>query len=143
VIVFDLPPLEPYTLAEPAPVDLPYAELGLNEDTGDIGNQPTILTGVAAILQRIRVRFRFFLGEWFLDQSLGVPYYRDVLVKNPDQLVISTIFRRILLTTPGVKSVPRFVANLDRETRTLSVDFVAVLDNGSKIVAQAEPFRIG
>ena len=143
MIVFDLPPLEPYTLAEPAPVDLPYAELGLDEDSGDIGNQPTILTGAAAVLQRVRVRFRFFLGEWFLDQSLGVPYFRDVLVKNPDHLVISTIFRRVLLTTPGVKSVPQFTATLDRENRQLLADFVALLDDGSKIVAQAEPFRIG
>lgn len=143
MITWQLPPLEPYRLEETPPPELPYVDLALDPATWDVTFPPRWLKGPDAVIQRVKVRFRFFLGEWFLDQRLGVPYYRDVLIKNPDTLLISSIFREVLLTTPGVKSVEYFKADLDRQTRKLSVDFLAHLSDGSTIVAQAQPFIIG
>jgi hypothetical protein len=120
------------------------AELELDRTTNDIKLPPRIIRGAEAVAQRVRVRFRWFLGEWFLDQRQGVPYYRDILVKNPDRILITFIFRQVLLGTPGVKSVANFRADLDRATRTLTVDFeAAVLTDGSILTARAEPFIIG
>jgi len=119
------------------------AELALDPVSGDIAFPPYILTGPLCVIQRIRVRFRFFLGEWFLDQRLGIPYFQDILIKNPDPTLISAIFRQVLLTTPGVLRVDAFTATLDAPTRVLTVNFQATLTDGSTIItAQAEPFII-
>lgn len=122
---------------------LAYAVFALDPATGDLAVPIRILRGKEAVAQTIGVRFRWFSGEWFLDQREGVPYYRDVLVKSPDQILISSIFRAVLRSTPGVKLVKSFRATLDPVTRTLTVDFEAVLDNGSVIRAAQEPFIIG
>jgi hypothetical protein len=122
-------------------LDLLYAELALDPTTGDLAIPARIIRGAEAIAQRLRVRFRFFLGEWFLDRRLGVPYFRDVLKKNPDEILIASILRTVLLSTPGIARVDTLEARLDRPTRTLSVNFVALLEDGSTILrAVDEPF---
>lgn len=80
-------------------------------------------SGSEMVRQTILSRFRYFLGEWFLDLREGVPYYRDVLVKNPDIEVVRSVFRRVLVSTPGVLSVLRFDLSFDFEERTLTFDF--------------------
>ena len=140
MIIWELPELETFTLEEAPSRELPYKELALDPATWDVAFPIAFITGPEAVLQRVKVRFRFFLGEWFLDQRLGIPYYRDILIKNPDILLITTIFRRVLTTTPGVERVGSFKAQLLTAERKLLCDFVAFLSNGSKIIAEAEPF---
>lgn len=87
-------------------------------------------TRVAYIRQKLSVRFRFFLGEWFLDLRQGVPYYRDVFVKNPNLDLIRSLFIRVVRETPGVLDVPTFSLAYDPEQRRLSFDFEALVDGG-------------
>ncbi len=128
------------TGSDNASIGLQIADLALDPVSGDLAFPPRIIRGAEAVAQRIRVRFRWFLGEWFLDQRQGVPYYRDILVKNPDPILISFIFRRVLTSTPGVRSVSKFSAVLDRASRTLTVNFEATLADSSTLIANAEPF---
>jgi hypothetical protein len=114
-----------------------------NPATGNLEFPLRVIRGAEAVAQRIRIRFRWFLGEWFLDTRQGVPYFRDVLIKNPDPILISFIFRQVLLTTPGVKSVAKIQAALDKQTRALQIDFEATLDDGTILAPTAEPFIIG
>lgn len=118
---------------------LAYATLAL-DSLGDLPDQPYIAVGPDAVIQRVRCRFKFWLGEWFLDKRLGVPYREYILVKNPNTVLISFIFRRVLLGTPGVSSVSYFRATIDAPTRTLTADFEALLEDGTVIRATAEPF---
>jgi hypothetical protein len=90
--------------------------------------------GVRYVRQKLSVRFKFFLGEWFLDLREGVPYYRDVFTWNPNLPVIRSLFRRIALTTPGVLSVPRFEIRFTPSDRMLRFDFQAVCSGGDIIV---------
>lgn len=94
----------------------------------------TAATRVLYIRQKIRVRFKFFLGEWFLDLRQGIPYYRDVLVKNPSLPLIRSLFLRVLRRTPGVLEVLRFQLTMDAVTRTLRFDFEARVTDGVVIV---------
>ena len=55
--------------------------------------------GVGYVRQKLSVRFKFFLGEWFLDLREGVPYYRDVFTWNPNLPVIRALFRRVAIKT--------------------------------------------
>jgi hypothetical protein len=112
--------------------------LGLNGD-GDLdlsAGDLVWLTGAPAVRQKVASRFKFFLGEWFLDQRQGVPYYRHIFVKNPVLAVIRLVFRRVLLRTPGIISVPTFDLEFDRATRKLFFRFEAMSEANEPIVVQ-------
>lgn len=114
----------------------------LDPATWDLVVPLRILRGAPAVVQRIRCRFRFWFGEWFLDTRLGVPYRERVLLKNPDTNLISALFRDVLVTTPGVRAVETFRAELDASRRFLSCDFLAYLVDGAQVVSQGEPFVV-
>lgn len=114
---------------------IPVGDLALV--TGDVvvlGDTDT--TRVQYIRQKVASRFKFFIGEWFLDQRKGIPYYRDVFVKNPKVALIRSLFLRILRTTPGVTSVPDFSVRYDFSTRQLFFDFQAVVDGSAQLVVR-------
>jgi hypothetical protein len=126
----------------PSPT-IAFSELAIDPVTGDLAMPPYIVKGADAVVQKMRQRFRMFKGEWFLDLRLGVPYLQSIFIKNPSQVLINTIFTKVLTGTPGVSSVASFNGTLDRATRALVSDFQAVLVDGTSVIAQAEPFIIG
>lgn len=100
------------------------------------------VTGADAVAQRIGIRLRIFYGEWFLDQSEGIPYIESIMVSGPDLTLIESIFRKVVETCPGVARLEAFKMSLDESTRTLTItDFDAVVSDGSRIVSVA-PFRV-
>lgn len=101
----------------------------------DTGGSPFLLDGIQYIRQKLSARFRFFLGEWFLDLRQGVPYYRDVFVANPNLIAIRALYRRIVIRTPGVLALRRFAILYDPAARTLRCDFEALCDGGVVVVA--------
>lgn len=98
-------------------------------------------TLVQFVTQRLRQRLRFFLGEWFLDQRLGVPYFQRVFVSNPDIPLLTSVFRRVIIRTTGVASVEKLALRFDRSARTLFVSFEAkLIGDPAKVVFSDEPF---
>ena len=93
-----------------------------------------LIEGPAAIRQKLASRFKFFFKEWFLDERQGVPYYRDVFVKEPNLDVIRSLFRRIAEECPGVLSLVRFKIIYDEEARSLAYDFSAKVAGGDLVV---------
>lgn len=90
-----------------------------------------IVEGADEIAQKLFTRLQFFLGEWFLDRRQGIPYYEKILIKNPDLVIIQSIFREAILETPGVTSLLDVIqTDLESATRKLSVRFAAQLDSG-------------
>jgi hypothetical protein len=89
--------------------------------------------------QKIAVRFKFFLGEWFRNQLEGVPMYRDVFVKNPNLTLIRQIFYEVLTEhIPGIVAVPRFELAFDARARELAFDFEAYDDNDQPLVVKPD-----
>jgi hypothetical protein len=91
------------------------------------------LTGPEYAAQKIRQRFKLFLGEWFLDQSLGVPWFTEVFVKNPNLDLIRALFRAELLKGPGIIGVSSIESSFVPATRTLSLAYVAIYETGAKL----------
>lgn len=83
--------------------------------------------------QDIMTRLRFFLGEWFLDTREGVPYFEEILKKNPNLPLIKRIFRQAVEGSPYISSVQDLQLVFERSTRTLSISFVAILEDGGII----------
>lgn len=92
-------------------------------------SQVQFVTGQDEISQILEVRLKTILGEWFLDLSLGVPYFSKILKKNPiDSEVESAIITEIS-RSPGVLSVESLEMELSPE-RELSVTSRIVTTEG-------------
>lgn len=122
--------------------DSGFKDLALDISTWDLELPPRLITGADMIAQRIGIRFKFWLGEWFLDTREGVPYIEQVLVANPDLSLIRALFRRVITSTPGVKRVESLDLSFDRAARTLVVgSFRATLIDGSTLALES-PFIV-
>lgn len=94
-----------------------------------------------AVMQDIRSRLRMFKGEWFLDQSEGVPYFEDVLVKSPDLEIIKSIFRQVILGAKYVSAIEDLSVSLS--DRTIQVDFSVTINSGLVLSSRDfEPFTV-
>ena len=86
-----------------------------------------------AIGQHLAQRLKTFSGEWFLDLRVGVPYFSQVLVKNPDPVVLDSVFKSEIIQTPGIVELRSFDLALDAAVRQLKLGFKAVSDAGTII----------
>lgn len=86
--------------------------------------------GANNILQNILQRMSFFLGEWFLDNTQGLPWFQQILVKGPDQSKIDAIFQNAIMGTPGVTQLLSYTFTPNTTARTLNVTFVAMTTSG-------------
>lgn len=93
--------------------------------------------------QKLTNRFQFFLGEWFLDTRLGVPYYQNVFVKNPDLNLIGQLFQRVITQTPNVASLTTAALNFINSSRELTAQFVVKTLTGAIIEGgPGQPFIV-
>lgn len=109
-------------------------DLKLDSVTGDlvIENGDLVLVADAdALTQTIRTELQLFQGEWFLDESAGMPYYQSILVKNPSLSAVREIFRKKILSIPGVNALLSIALQFDGATRALSVSFRVDSDFGA------------
>lgn len=107
------------------------------DDDGDMAlssaGLPFFIGSIDETIQRLAVRFKFFLAEWYRDTLLGVPYYEHVLIKNPNLTLIRSLWRQLILDTPGVVRLNRLTESYDKTTRTLRPVFEAVHEDGEVI----------
>jgi hypothetical protein len=113
--------------------DIKLDYVGQTGDLDTTGHRLNLTTGVDAIEQNLRIRLRFVYESWFLDRRLGIPYWDTVLIKNPNMLLVTNIFRTAIDETTGIAGVDRLDADLDRSTRQLSISFSARTDTGEVI----------
>jgi hypothetical protein len=122
----------------------PAGNLLLDDTTWDLvlerGNL-VISSGYDATRQACYQRLRFFAGEWWADENVGLPYWQRILgKKQPDTAAIREVFRAAILASPGIASVTSI--NLRwTDTREMTLDFVAVMDSGALLVTDG--FAIG
>ena len=86
--------------------------------------------GTNNILQDILQRLRLFQGEWFLDNSIGIPWFQQIFVKNPDVSKIEAIFIDAILSTNGVDSLIEFSLTPNYPNRSFALSFSANTTSG-------------
>lgn len=92
--------------------------------------KPVILTGIDAIKQKVKLRLRFFLGEWFLNTAEGVAWRQNILIKNPNITVVNTLIKKAILGTEGIDGLLSFELITNNSTRTLTINFKAQTNYG-------------
>ena len=85
---------------------------------------------------RLRENLSLFLGEWFLDQRQGLPYFRVIIGQRYDPAAIDSMYRRAALASPGVASVEALQTQFNRRSRVLAIPVFKIrLKDGSLITA--------
>lgn len=87
-------------------------------------------TDMDNIYQNIKQNLRIFKGEWFLDRTLGLPYFESILIKNPNSALVATLYKNKILETKGVTKLNAFSMEFDSASRQLSVTFEATITTG-------------
>lgn len=89
------------------------------------GSLATVEEG-AEVVQHVRSRLLFYLEEWFLDTTAGVPYFQDIFKKPANLANIESIFKTTILRTPGVERLTDFSMDYQGGSdRNLTVSFSA------------------
>ena len=95
-------------------------------ESGDLA----LVSGRGSVAQHVRIRLRFFLGEWFLDESRGVPFMQRIFVKAPRPGLVQSILRKTIEGTPGVRAVTELAVTIDPRTRKARATWRATTDLG-------------
>lgn len=82
-------------------------------------------SGAQAVKQGIECRVRMFLGEYWMDQSVGVPWIQSVLIRNPNVLLVKSEIAKAIVATPDVSSAVSTAFSQDTAARTASATFEA------------------
>lgn len=104
------------------------------DDNNDLvieNNNLLLIDGADLVKQILKERLQTFLGEWFLDTDLGVPYFQDILKKGVNLKTISNVFKNEILGTPGVIELEKFNLDFTEGNRRLSLDFSVRTEDGS------------
>lgn len=116
----------------------------LDESTWDlelVNGNLVVSSGDDAVRQAIYFRLRFFKGEFFADESIGLLNFADMLgKKQPNLTAIREAFRAEILATPGVASVDSIDLRHD-SGRSYSLSFVCTQDDGTKLLTDS--FQLG
>jgi len=63
------------------------------------------IAGEKAVLQGIKCRVQMFEGECFLDESVGLPWLTQILVKGANTTAVRAILTSAIAATPDVTAV--------------------------------------
>jgi hypothetical protein len=101
---------------------------------------PMLSSGTDEIDQRLVRTLRLFRGELLFDETLGVPWYQQILaIKGIDLSVVEQALRAEILRQPDVLGFKSFSVALDMTARTLTISFVAQTTDGSVTVEEVLP----
>lgn len=91
-------------------------DLLINPDTWDLvfvnGACPVVNERVDVVVQRLGVRLRTFLEEWFINTTYGIPYLQRLLGKKVPKEVVDQIMQENILAEEGVAEIISFNSTL-------------------------------
>jgi hypothetical protein len=81
--------------------------------------------------QKIRHTISIFLGEWFMDRTIGIPYIPgEDVEKNMHRRMIETALQVRIGEVEGVERFLSYSTSLDKAARILTVEFTVQIDTG-------------
>lgn len=102
-------------------------DLKLNTATHDIElsdlNDLQIISDIERVKQQIKIRLLTFLGEWFLDTRVGIPWLENILAKNPNESYIKSLIYDQIIGVKGVKEIINIDISTNKIDRTMKINF--------------------
>ncbi len=113
-------------------------DLLLDYDAHDLlieGGDFKVTTSEAdSLKQRLIVKLYTYLGEFYLDTTIGIPYYQRIFKKGTAKATIDSIFLQAILSEPEVIQVESFESSVDRASRIYSLSFRVRSSNESESI---------
>lgn len=81
-----------------------------------------------SVAQKIRIRLLWFEGEWRWNTELGLPYFTNLLIKNPDTDYFESVVRETIFDVDEVTDVKNVQITYDSKTRDAVIKYVALTD---------------
>ena len=105
----------------------------LLDNNGDIYiNEESDIELTDSVLQAVRIRLKWFLGECSLyDEEVGTDYYGVILVKNPDKTLAATEIRSQIMLVDEVTDVLSVDITVDSLTRKGKISYIFKTDTGT------------
>lgn len=105
------------------------------DDKGNIdfsnSGRRTLLTGIDGLAQRHKNRLSVYRGEWFKDESLGVPWVQSFLsASNKKTSVLRSLILKELKSIPETGTISELTLITDSPTRALTINYTAKCDFG-------------
>lgn len=107
-------------------------DIALDPATGDLllsDFDLSLIADISQVAQNLSIRLRFFLGEWFLDTTAGIPYYQYILIKAPNQIQVESFIKEEISNTTGVTQITAFSSSFISDSRSYNVNFQVIALN--------------
>ena len=88
--------------------------------------------------QKIGNKLRTFLGEWFLDRDLGIPFYDRILIKQADLNDVNNLFLMAIKSVEEVEEVISFETDFNGSTREYTINFTVKITTGETVEGSVE-----
>lgn len=104
--------------------------LAIDPDTNDLFLTATgelaIVEGAEACGQHARQRLMTFQGEWFLDNTAGVPWLSEIMGKQYNPELAEAVVKNEILDTDGVTDISSFSVSFNNEVRNLIIKQIEI-----------------
>lgn len=97
------------------------------------GEAPVTRSQQDIVAQRLKITLQTFLGEWFLDLDVGLPYFQQILTKVRSKNSIDAIFQQTILEDAGVVELLSYNSTLSSATRGFDLSFTVRVADGSVV----------
>ncbi|GHU52645.1 hypothetical protein AGMMS49975_08880 [Clostridia bacterium] len=94
------------------------------DDTADISIRHSVW-------QEVKIFLKWFFEEWRFNPPVGVPYFEEVFIKNPNTDRIAQIVREEAAKAYGVTEVREVKVTIDNYSRNAMVTFTIITDYGT------------
>ena len=107
-------------------------DIKLDPQTHDIviHNDLSFVKDIDYVTQKLKLNLWFFLGEWFLETSKGIPYIQEIMGKDTNISQVEAIIKTEILRTPYVNELSKFDLTIDRAQRKMFITFTVNTDFG-------------
>lgn len=107
-----------------------HCGLAIDPDTNDLFLTATgelaIVEGAEACGQHARQRLMTFQGEWFLDNTAGVPWLSEIMGKQYNPELAEAVVKNEILDTDGVTDISSFSVSFNNEVRNLIIKQIEI-----------------
>jgi CRISPR/Cas system CSM-associated protein Csm3 (group 7 of RAMP superfamily) len=83
------------------------------------------------LTQVVRHELSLFLGEWFMDNTKGIPYLPASSRKSAHRVLLETAIRAKIISVKGIKRLTQFTPQYDKRERLLQIYFLAETEFGT------------
>lgn len=106
----------------------------------------TWATDAEAVAQTVKTRLRLFLGEYFRDITVGVPWFNKangeagILTKGYSQDAVESLIRSTIAQTEGVLQILSFTSEYDISKRLFTVETTILTNYGEANISYGNTY---